>query len=105
MDPATIVAAVNAALSLAAQIIPLIDKKNSTAIGNVISDVTAIAPAATTLITNGYAAVKNLISNLGSHPATTEDQLAALQALDAQVDAAWEAVRPQFDPDYQPPQA
>jgi hypothetical protein len=38
-----------------------------------------------------YAPVKNIIAALSANPATTADQLAQLQALDAQVDAAFEA--------------
>lgn len=103
MDAATIIALVNAALGLAEQVIPLVSKGDSSAIGSVISKVEAIIPAATTLASSSYTAIKNIISNLSDHPATTADQLVTLKALDAQVDAAWDSVSQQFDPDYMPP--
>jgi hypothetical protein len=41
--------------------------------------------------------VKNIIAALQANPATTESQLAALQALDQQADAAFEAAAASTD--------
>lgn len=53
-----------------------------------------------------YTGVKNIIGNLrGPDVVTTAQQDTDLDALDARVDAAWNAIAPQFDPDYVPPAA
>jgi peptidoglycan hydrolase CwlO-like protein len=41
--------------------------------------------------------VKNIIAALQANPATTESQLASLQALDQQIDAAFEAAAASTD--------
>lgn len=49
--------------------------------------IVAELPSATTLIQ----AIQNIIAGLGTNPATTPEQLATLQQLDAQCDTAFEA--------------
>lgn len=101
MNPATIVAIINGVLGLAGAIIPLIPNSSagSSSIGKVIETVTSLAPLVTDQVGTVYTGVKNIIDSLGSHPATTADQLAALQAFDKQVDDAWDAIEKQLDPD------
>lgn len=53
-----------------------------------------------------YQGVKSIIASLRSDSvSTTAQQDIALDALDARVDAAWDKIAPQFDPDYVPPAA
>lgn len=102
MNPELIVTAVGGVLSLINTVLPLIHKKTPGAtdkIGTVIDTLTAIAPLVTDQIGTVYTGVKNVIASIGSHPATKEDQLAALKAFDKQVDDAWNAIEGQLDPD------
>lgn len=65
-----------------------------------------IAPLVGNEISLLYQGVKNIIANLkGESIATTAQQDADLDALDAMVDSGWDAIAPQFDPDYVPPGA
>lgn len=99
MNPTMIVTAVSGVLSLIGQVLPLIGGSNSAAIGGVIKTLTDIAPLVTDQISATYTGVKNIIASVGDHPATTEEQLASLQAFDKQVDDAWNAIEAQLDPD------
>lgn len=99
MNPVTIVTAVSGVLSLITQILPLVGVKNSAAIGGIVNTLTAIAPLVTDQIGATFTGVKNIIAAVGSHPATTAEQMAALQAFDKQVDDAWDAIEKQLDPD------
>lgn len=101
MDPATIVAIINGVLGLAGAVIPLIPNNSagSASIGKIIETVTALAPLVTDQVGTVYTGVKNILASIGSHPATTADQLATVQAFDKQVDDAWNAIEAQFDPD------
>lgn len=99
MNPAEIVSAVLSVVGLITQILPLVGVKNTEAIGGIVKTLTDIAPLVTSQIGATYTGIKNIIDAIGSHPATTEEQLAALAAFSAQVDAAWDAVEKQLDPD------
>jgi len=99
MDPVTIVTAVGGVLSLITQILPLVGVKNSDAIGAIVKTLTELAPLVTSQIGSTYTGIKNIIDAVGSHPATTAEQLAALDAFDKQVDDAWDKVEAQLDPD------
>jgi|SRR5882672_4604093 len=104
MDPVTIVTAVGGVLSLITQILPLVGVSNSAAIGSIVKTLIDIAPLVTSQIGSTYTGIKNIIDAVGSHPATTAEQLTALDAFDKQVDAAWDAVEPLLDPDAPQPQ-
>lgn len=99
MNPAEIVSAALSVVGLITQILPLVGVKNTEAIGGIVKTLTDIAPLVTSQIGATYTGIKNIIDAIGSHPATTEEQLAALAAFSAQVDAAWDAVEKQLDPD------
>lgn len=102
MDPTLIVSAVSGVLSLINTVLPMIHKTTPGApdkIGQVVSTLTAIAPLVVDQVGTVYTGVKNVIAAIGSHPATTADQMAALQAFDKQVDDAWNAIEAQLDPD------
>lgn len=99
MNPTLIVTAVTGVLSLIAQFLPLVGGSNSAAIGSILKTLTDIAPLITDQIGATYTGVKNIINSIGSHPATTADQLVALAAFDKQVDDAWNAIEGQLDPD------
>ena len=64
---------------------------NADLIGKIIAALVALIPTVIQEAKDLLPAVKNIIAALSANPATTADQLAALDALDAQVDAAFEA--------------
>ncbi len=99
MTPELIATAIGGVLSLVNTILPMIHKGGSDKIGAVVDTLTKLAPLVTDQIGTVYTGVKNVIDSIGSHPATTADQLAALQAFDKQVDDAWNAIEAQLDPD------
>lgn len=101
MDPTLIVSAVGGVLTLINQFLPLIQKGSagSSQMGTVIDTLTKLAPLVTDQVGTVYTGVKNIIDSVGSHPATTADQMIALKAFDKQVDDAWNAIEGQFDPD------
>lgn len=85
-----------ASVSAVTSIIGLLTK-----VAPVIQHLAPLAGDEATLI---YQGTKNIIANLRSDSiATTAEQDAALDALDKRVDDAWDAIAPQFDPDYVPP--
>jgi hypothetical protein len=101
MNPETIITVVGGVVSLINAVLPLIPKSSagSPAIGKVISSLTTLAPLITDQISVLYTGIKNTIASVGSHPAATADQRAALAAFDKQVDDAWNAIEGQLDPD------
>lgn len=99
MNPTMIITAVTSVLGLIGQVLPLIGGSNSAAIGGIIKTLTDLAPLITDQIGATYTGVKNIIDAIGSHPASTADQLVALKAFDKQVDDAWNAIEGQLDPD------
>ena len=90
-----------AVLAMIEQILPLLGTTSSTVtlIGSIINALTQLLPFIVNEIGTVYTAVKNIIAQLQNTGAPTADQLAALAALDAQVDAAWLKVQAQIDPD------
>ena len=64
---------------------------NAALIGKVVATLVALIPTIVQEAKDLLPAVKNIIAALSANPATTADQLAALDALNAQVDAAFEA--------------
>jgi hypothetical protein len=63
----------------------------SATVEKIIQALIAILPAVVQEAQDLAPAVKNIIAALSASPAATADQLATLQALDAQVDTAFEA--------------
>lgn len=86
-------------LDLLGKIVPMIGVKDSAGIGKVVDTLKDMAPLITDQIGATYKGVKNIINSLGAHPATTDEQMAALEAFDKEVDAAWDAIEGQLDPD------
>lgn len=81
-------AALVALLAVLGQIAPAL---GSSAITSIITALTQIIPVLIQEVEDVVPIVKNIISALQSNTAITPDQQAALVALDAQVDAAFEA--------------
>jgi phage-related protein len=79
-------------LALIQQLIPVISGAGAPAI---ISQILTVLTQVVPLLVNEYTAllpmVKNIIAALSANPAATADQLATLQTLDVQTDAAFEA--------------
>lgn len=97
-------AIVTAVVALLGQLVPLVGT-NSTLIASIINTLIAILPAIVTEVETLIPPIKNIIAALSADPATTEEQLATLAALDAQADAAFEAaaIDPAADAEQAPP--
>lgn len=93
--------AILAVLAVIESIIPLLGTSAATTemITGIIEALTKLLPFIINEVSTVYTSVKNIISLLQSSGQVTADQTAALQQLDAQVDAAWSAVLPGIDPD------
>lgn len=95
-------AALTAILNLVQQVLPLIQAGNANATGLVAAIINALQtwiPMIVTEIGTLYQPVKNIIEALKQNGVVTADQIAALQALDAKMDAAFEAAAGDVDPD------
>lgn len=90
-----------AVLAMIEQILPMIGSTSTTVtmIESVINALTQLMPFIVNEVSTVYTAVKNIITQLSNSGAPTPDQLAALQSLDAQVDAAWVTAQASIDPD------
>lgn len=95
-------AAILALLGVLSQIAPVL---GSSAITSVITALVQIVPTLITTVEDVVPMVKNIIAALQSNTAVTADQLAQLQALDAQVDAAFEAAATAAQAEDNPPAA
>lgn len=93
---AALMAGVSAILTVVEGLLPAIGTTTATTstIGSIVSMletwvplIVSELPSATTLIQS----IQNIISGLGTNPATTPEQLQTLQQLDAQCDTAFEA--------------
>jgi hypothetical protein len=92
--------AITAILALIEQLLPaILSASNVILVGNIITALTSLMPFIAQEIETLAPAVKNIIAALSASPATTAAQLASLQALDQQVDSAFEAVAAQTDAD------
>lgn len=93
--------AVMAILSLIEEILPLLGVGGQAAklIGTIIATLVKFLPLIENEVETVYDATKNIIAALKDHPASTEDQMKALQQLDNQVDKAWDELEPALDPD------
>ena len=83
-------AAFTTVLALLGQLLPALSG-NSEMIANIINALIQIIPVIVKEVQDVAPMVKNIIAALKNDPATTADQLAQLDALDAQVDQAFEA--------------
>jgi len=92
-------AALTAVLALIEQILPLLGSSQATLIASIIDALTKWLPLIIQEVSALYTPVKNIIAALSANAATTADQLATLQQLDAQVDTAFEAAAAAVDPD------
>lgn len=93
--------AILAVLAVIESFLPVLGTSAATVtmVTNIVSALTALMPYIVNEIETVYTAVKNIIAQLQNSGAPTSDQLSALQSLDAQVDAAWNTVQAQIDPD------
>lgn len=88
-------------LGLIEQVVPLLgaSASSTTLIANIVATLENVLPLIINSIPTLYTTVKNIITALTADPSTTADQLKALQALDAAVDAAFDAAAAAVDPD------
>jgi hypothetical protein len=85
-------ALITTVLAMIGQLLPLITSSaNASTIASIISTLEGIIPYVVDEVESIAPAIKNIIAALSANPATTAGQLAALQTLDATVDAAFEA--------------
>ena len=90
--------AIQALLGLITNLIPLLTSSaNASLIDSIIKTLTEFIPFIVDEISALYTPVKNIIAALSATPATNAAQLAQLQVLDAQVDAAFEAAAASTD--------
>jgi hypothetical protein len=94
--------AITAILALIEQLIPLLGSSgNAQIINTIITALEKFLPLVVNLFPVLYQTAKNILANLmGS--TDVPHQLAALQSLDANVDAAFEAAAKDVDPDAVP---
>lgn len=97
----TITKGISSVVDLIQSFLPLIPQTSAAApiINTVIDTLQDVAPLVVDQISVTYTGVKNIIASLSDNPGTTEEQLARLREFDAQVDAAWDAIEGQLDPD------
>lgn len=91
-------AIITSVVGLLAQLLPLITSaSNATLIGGIINTLVNIVPFIVQEVETLAPAIKNIIAALSANPATTAEQLATLQTLDQQVDAAFESAAKDTD--------
>ena len=94
-----VTAIITAILAMVEQLLPLItSSSNVTLIDTILSTLIQMMPFIIKEVQTLYTPVKNIIAALSANPATTADQLASLQTLDAQTDAAFDAMVATPDP-------
>lgn len=98
-------ALVTLVLSLAEQLLPYLGLASNTAttVTTIINALETVLPLIENMVPSIYNSIKNIITALTADPSTSATQLATLQALDAQVDAAFETAAQAIDPDVPPP--
>ena len=93
-------AAISAILALIEQLLPaVLSASNASLATSIITALTNMMPFIIQEAQALVPPVKNIIAALSANPATTAEQLASLQALDQQADAAFEAIAAQTDAD------
>lgn len=103
MNP-LVIEGISAILSMIEALLPLILQSSDKAaqIDNIITALQKWLPIIGDQIVALSTGIKNIIFALAADPSTTPDQFAALQQLDAQTDAAFEAAAKAVDPDAAP---
>lgn len=92
--------AIQALLGLIEELIPLLTSTaNASLVDSIISTLSGFLPYIVQEISALYQPVKNIIAALSASPATNAAQATQLDALDTQVDAAFEAIAAQTDAD------
>jgi len=85
-------------LAMIEQLLPLITSTaNANLIASIINALSGMLPFIIQEVASLVAPVKNIIAALSANPATTQEQLSQLQALDKQVDDAFEAASADTD--------
>lgn len=82
--------AIEALLSLISGLLPSIGVGSTTVVAKIIEALVMVVPIIANNLPNLLASVKNIIAALQTSGAVTDEQMAQLAALDAQVDAAFE---------------
>ena len=92
---------ISAILAIVQALVPILGTSSATAsvVTSVIDALTKLMPFIVNEIGTVYTSVKNIISVLQNSGVPDQTQLGALSSLDAQVDAAWNSVQAQIDPD------
>ena len=85
--------AITAVVALLAQIAPTISTAGI--LGSVISTITSLAPVVIQTVPALYNQIKDIITTLRGNSQITPDQIAALDAAEAQIDADWDAIKAQ----------
>lgn len=111
MDPAAIVGIITSSLAAIQALLPLLGTTGNAisivsavivALNKIIPFIEEVAPLVGDEVSLLIQGVKNTIAILRGTQ-TDAEQDAALDILDARVDATWDKIAPQFDPDYTPP--
>jgi hypothetical protein len=93
-------AVISAVLAMIEQLLPaVLSTAEASTITSIINALIQMMPFIIQEVQALVTPVKNIIAALSANAATTADQLATLQQLDAQVDTAFEAIATQVDPD------
>lgn len=93
--------AILAVLTVIEQFLPLLGTSAATTqlVSGIINALTQLLPYIIDEVGTVYTSVKNIISLLNDQGDMTPQQQADLDALESQVDAAWNAVKDKIDPD------
>jgi len=91
----TILLVTSTALTLIQDFAPLVN--DASTVGKIISALETYLPVVAQEASDLIQPIKNIIAALSANPATTADQLAALQALDQQADAAFDAAAAAYE--------
>ena|SRR5712664_1878462 len=88
-------------LALIQQMLPLLGSGTAASgvIVNIVDQLQKWMPLIIEEVDVLYLPVKNIIAALSANPATLEEQLTALQQMDAKVDTEFEAAAKEVDPD------
>ena len=80
-----------AVVAMLTALLPLLGGASTQGVAAIIKALMQIIPLVVQEATDLVAPIQAIIAALGANPAATSDQLAALEALDAQCDAAFDA--------------
>lgn len=86
-------------LAMIEAFLPLLSGGTATTIASIITVLEQWLPLIVNGISAAYTPVMNIIAALRNHGAVTPDQITQLNALNATLDAAWQAATAGLDPD------